>query len=245
MIKIKCASGDLEWDSKKIARLSKSEVLILTYLLKNLNEFSSKGELLSQGWPDSYVTPNSLSVAIKNIRKALSLTSSTFSIETIHRKGYILRGEHYQYTIIEHINTTPINTTPTSIDAPQEVAVVHANRDNNLPKERIVEKNDQSVHHWKIFIGTSSVKRIFIGIYLCTIIPLSICILQHSETLYCYQLSPSTEVCGVFYLNDAKQKELQSLLSNQTGRFLYGYEVYSRNFKVYKDDEYDKKNKDN
>lgn len=241
MIKLKCTSGDLEWNSEKIARLSQSEILILVFLLKNLNEVSTKHELLTRGWPNSYVSANSLSVAIKNIRKALAPTS--FSIETIHGKGYILHGESHQYSIVEQkVDDTNQNLLSTdeieallSIDDIYKRVDAGVNRDNNPPPMGVIENKVQSVNSNELST-TINVEKMLSICYFSIIIPLAVAMYLHSEVQYCYQLSPSTKVCGVFYLNAAKQKEIQGLLSNQTGNFFYGYDVYSRKFKIYKMD---------
>lgn len=83
-------SGDISWSDNKISRLSTSETNILRILISHRGELVSKDELIDAGWPQKIVSPNSLTVVIKNIRKCISSVDSDTYIETAHRKGYIL-----------------------------------------------------------------------------------------------------------------------------------------------------------
>lgn len=87
MLELDITSGELKWQSKRIARLNKSEASILAFLLKNINYFSSKDDLLCEGWPGKVVSPNSLAVAIKNIRRALSNATPDFQSKQIMGVG--------------------------------------------------------------------------------------------------------------------------------------------------------------
>ncbi|HHQ4488414.1 TPA: winged helix-turn-helix domain-containing protein [Aeromonas hydrophila] len=86
-------SGDISLDGQKVARLSISETSVLALLANNEGVLLSKEQLLDAGWPEKVVSPSSLAVAIKNIRKALSNSETATYIETLHRKGYIYHGE--------------------------------------------------------------------------------------------------------------------------------------------------------
>ncbi len=67
---------------------------VLTYLAKNANEVVSHDELLSEVWPDTVVTPNTLQRSIAQLRKVLSVDSKYQSyIKTHAKQGYSLEGE--------------------------------------------------------------------------------------------------------------------------------------------------------
>jgi len=65
---------------------------VLTYLAKNANKVVSHDELLSEVWPDSVVTPNTLQRSIAQLRKALSEGSQSY-IKTHAKQGYSLEVE--------------------------------------------------------------------------------------------------------------------------------------------------------
>ncbi|MGL4921009.1 MAG: winged helix-turn-helix domain-containing protein [Aeromonas veronii] len=89
MISLNESSGELIWDDTVITQLSPSEIQVLQCLLDNPDELVAKEILLEAGWPNKVVQQNSLTVAIKNIRRALAEITDGPIIETRHRRGYI------------------------------------------------------------------------------------------------------------------------------------------------------------
>lgn len=65
---------------------------VLTYLAKNANKVVSHDELLSEVWPDTVVTPNTLQRSIAQLRKALGEDSQSYII-THAKQGYSLEVE--------------------------------------------------------------------------------------------------------------------------------------------------------
>lgn len=65
---------------------------VLTYLAKNANQVVSHDELLSEVWPDTVVTPNTLQRSITQLRKALGEGSQSY-IKTHPKQGYSLEVE--------------------------------------------------------------------------------------------------------------------------------------------------------
>lgn len=65
---------------------------VLTYLAKNDNKVVSHDELLSEVWPDTVVTPNTLQRSIAQLRKALGEGSQSY-IKTHAKQGYSLEVE--------------------------------------------------------------------------------------------------------------------------------------------------------
>ena len=65
---------------------------VLTYLAKNANKVVSHDELLSEVWPDTVVTPNTLQRSIAQLRKALGDDNQSF-IKTHPKQGYSLEVE--------------------------------------------------------------------------------------------------------------------------------------------------------
>ncbi|MEF1206870.1 winged helix-turn-helix domain-containing protein [Photobacterium damselae] len=67
-------------------KLSASETKILQYLIDNSGEIVSRETLLEIGWPEKIVVPNSLNVAIANLRKAFKTKNEI--IITIKGAGF-------------------------------------------------------------------------------------------------------------------------------------------------------------
>ncbi|WP_286264047.1 winged helix-turn-helix domain-containing protein [Thalassotalea atypica] len=93
---------------------------VLTCLAKNANKVVSQDELLSEVWPDTVVTPNTLQRSVAQLRKALGENSQSY-IKTHAKQGYSLECEvRWQDSVdAESLleqeplsKTTPIGTNP-------------------------------------------------------------------------------------------------------------------------------------
>ncbi len=82
------ARGLLLCDGKPVALRSKAFDL-LTYLSRNVGRVATKSELMSAVWPDVFVTEDSLTQAVRELRKALQDESQTI-IRTVAKRGYVL-----------------------------------------------------------------------------------------------------------------------------------------------------------
>ncbi|MGL5345466.1 MAG: winged helix-turn-helix domain-containing protein [Plesiomonas sp.] len=234
MLELNITSGELKWLSKKIAQLNKSECLVLAYLLKNTNRFSSKDDLLCEGWPARVVSPNSLAVAIKNIRRSLSKITQEFSIETNHGRGYTLHGDVNKFTILSaepHYSkdNKTYHAEPLYEESP-------ANTQNRSTYSEDAEKNNIDKNHHEINPSNkiaSNIKKILIATYVISILYLALIFKQNSGELYCYKISNTTTACGVFYLNELNIESLKLLLQDKDGDYFYGQKNNSPDFKVY------------
>nr|WP_201354625.1 winged helix-turn-helix domain-containing protein [Aeromonas hydrophila] len=102
-----CAeTGSVKYNSELVARLGQSETLVLSALIVHAGELLTKDKLLDIGWPNKIVAPNSLTAAIKQIRKAIKHIENEVLIETVYRRGYILHNS--ANTPISIINGDPI-----------------------------------------------------------------------------------------------------------------------------------------
>ncbi|MGX5842451.1 winged helix-turn-helix domain-containing tetratricopeptide repeat protein [Mesorhizobium sp. ArgA1] len=81
------ARGLLLRDGKPVALRSKAFDL-LTYLSRNAGRVATKSELMSAVWPDVFVTEDSLTQAVRELRKALNDESQTI-IRTVAKRGYV------------------------------------------------------------------------------------------------------------------------------------------------------------
>ncbi|MFB2864647.1 transcriptional regulator [Aeromonas sp. MdU4] len=76
--------------SAKVVRFSSAESLIFSYLLDHHDEVCDKELLLEIGWLGRPISPNSLNVAIANIRRHFTSSSPTLDIRSTPKKGYSL-----------------------------------------------------------------------------------------------------------------------------------------------------------
>ena len=74
-------------------KLSASETKILQFLIDNSGEIISREKLLEIGWPNKVVVPNSLNVAIANLRKAFK--SKNEIIITIKGAGFTIANNTF------------------------------------------------------------------------------------------------------------------------------------------------------
>ncbi|PSU93430.1 winged helix-turn-helix domain-containing protein [Photobacterium kishitanii] len=81
-------------------KISQSELRILISFISMPTKVWNKDELLQQGWPNSIVVINSLTVAISNLRKVFKDANIIISHKGI---GYSLNAD----TKISQINTQP------------------------------------------------------------------------------------------------------------------------------------------
>ncbi|WP_232298109.1 winged helix-turn-helix domain-containing protein [Aeromonas veronii] len=84
-----CADKD-NLQSARVVRLSSAESLILSYLLDHHDEVCDKDLLLEIGWLGRPISPNSLNVAIANIRRHFASSPQTLDIRSTPKKGYSL-----------------------------------------------------------------------------------------------------------------------------------------------------------
>ncbi|MFB2871102.1 winged helix-turn-helix domain-containing protein [Aeromonas jandaei] len=76
--------------TSKAARFSSAESLIFCYLLDHPDEVCDKDLLLDIGWQGRPISPNSLNVAIANIRRHFVQTPQILDIKSTPKKGYSL-----------------------------------------------------------------------------------------------------------------------------------------------------------
>ncbi|MFM5636342.1 transcriptional regulator [Aeromonas veronii] len=83
-------SGRIFCNETEIGRLNYSDRLIFELLISERNKIVHKDVLLATGWPERIVVPNSLTIAIRNIRGALERAGIYNEPETIPKMGYRL-----------------------------------------------------------------------------------------------------------------------------------------------------------
>ena len=106
-------------------KLSASETKILQFLIDNSGEIISREKLLEIGWPDKVVVPNSLNVAIANLRKAFK--SKNEIIITIKGAGFTIANN----TFIQQ-QFQPEIIVDNEQHQPEQVQPIDNHTDNNV-----------------------------------------------------------------------------------------------------------------
>lgn len=80
----------MKYDGQEVV-LSKNEISILYYLIKNKGKIVSRDELMDYLWDcNDFVDDNTLTVNINRLRKRLEEVGLSGVIETRRRQGYLL-----------------------------------------------------------------------------------------------------------------------------------------------------------
>ena len=111
------------WRGARAIRLTGKAFAMLRYLASRPQELVTKRELLRAVWPDSIVSPATLTSSIKELRKALADDArSPQYIETVHRRGYRFLGQvvSSQHAVV----SSPTLLTQSSALSPQPSLLV-------------------------------------------------------------------------------------------------------------------------
>jgi DNA-binding winged helix-turn-helix (wHTH) protein len=215
MISLNESSGELIWDGTVIAQLSPSEIQVLQCLLEKPDELVEKDILLEAGWPSKVVQQNSLTVAIKNIRKALAEITDGPIIETRHRKGYIF------HPAINHNENVEFDT---SID---DLVVGLENSNEAIKSDYIHERPPHK-------LGSIFADIIFYIAF--TVLALwSLFITTLDTPIKCNKLN-KVNLCGYSELSDADIKYIEQTVGESEGTFLYGYDKELGQLQIHKMD---------
>ncbi|MNQ77393.1 hypothetical protein D3C85_922580 [compost metagenome] len=244
MLQLGVASGELTWHSKHLARLSRSETLLLEHFITHAELLLSQDNLLDAGWPQTIVAPNTLVVAIKNIRKHISKTKA--SIETIHRRGYIFHSGDCTVCVINTMSN-PVNA-ETVMSHPGTLGLHHQKNINenynhhiNIPEDTktdtVIETEslESFKNKSKILLQSfsSKFKKGVFYIVLAVSIIGSLTVHSLKNEWFCYRLD-NANVCGIFKPSDSQISTIKNETNNSDGDFLYGYENNLTTIKIYK-----------
>lgn len=222
MISLDMTTGYLFENNIKVSRLNKSERLIVKLFFTSPGVLITKGELLDSGWPNSCVSQNSLTVAIKNIRSSLSSMKFDLTIETIHKQGYIFHPNNTQCTLIESTptedNCTPIKMTDEKDDKKSEKADSY----NSLTVNTIKGK----------FIKYAKIKfTLFLALYIASMITF-IFIHTSKVSLTCKEIG-NAKICGAFELTSEEESFIRNKINSRKGTFYYGHHENLSTIEVY------------
>lgn len=126
-------------------KLSASETKILQYLIDNSGEIVSRETLLEIGWPEKIVVPNSLNVAIANLRKAfktkneiiITIKGAGFTVakNTFVKQQQSINEEELQQEESEAIDLAQVTTSDTHTEINDRQEPPH--KGVNIPRIRV------------------------------------------------------------------------------------------------------------
>ncbi|MBL0609856.1 winged helix-turn-helix domain-containing protein [Aeromonas jandaei] len=213
MISLNESSGELIWDGTVIAQLSSSEIQVLQCLLERADELVEKEILLEAGWPSKVVQQNSLTVAIKNIRKALAEITDGPIIETRHRKGYIFHPAASHNIALD-----------SSID----------NFSSNQESSTEAISSD-SIHEQNIYKPSAILANIIFYSAFTALALWSLFITTLDTPIHCNKINKAN-LCGYSELSDADIKYIEQTVGESEGTYLYGYDKELDQLQIHKMD---------
>ncbi|NEX73589.1 winged helix-turn-helix domain-containing protein [Aeromonas rivipollensis] len=227
MLLLDTDSGDVLWNDSLMSRVGASEALVLSAFIKSPGVLILKDDLLDIGWPDKFVAPNSLAVAIKNLRRILQLTASDkLFIETVHRKGYIF---HCNGITCESIQGARKNEPLPKIENFEPEQELNLNGKKAAGKS----KNEGADSTLLIFLSVFRRMSFYMAFSFFTI--LAVLIHGSKKNVECYHIN-NASLCGLFILDEESKKVIKSKVGEQNGEYVYGYEKKLSDIEIYKMD---------
>ena len=110
---------------------------VLTCLAKNANKVVTHDELLSEVWPETVVTPNTLQRSIAQLRKALGEDSQSY-IKTHAKQGYSLEVEVRWQDVIN--SEIPNDIEQASVEQESNLQQINAQQSNQAQLNTNIEK---------------------------------------------------------------------------------------------------------
>ncbi|MGL6310661.1 winged helix-turn-helix domain-containing protein [Aeromonas veronii] len=201
MISLNESSGELIWDGTVIAQLSSSEIQVLQCLLERPDELVEKEILLEAGWPSKVVQQNSLTGAIKNIRKALAEITDGPIIETRHREGYIFHPAANQ-----------------NIEFDSSIDNLASNQESSTETISSDSINGQNIYKPGAILANIIFYSTFTALALW-----SLFITTLDTPIHCNKINKAN-LCGYSELSDTDIKYIEQTVGESEGTYLYGYD---------------------
>lgn len=213
MISLNESSGELIWDGTVIAQLSSSEIQVLQSLLERPDELVEKEILLEAGWPSKVVQQNSLTGAIKNIRKALAEITDGPIIETRHRKGYIFHPAANQ-----------------NIEFDSSIDNLASNQESSTEAISSDSINEQNIYKPGAILANIIFYSAFTALALW-----SLFITTLDTPIHCNKINKAN-LCGYSELSDTDIKYIEQTVGESEGTYLYGYDKELGQLQIHKMD---------
>ncbi|UXB09951.1 winged helix-turn-helix transcriptional regulator (plasmid) [Aeromonas dhakensis] len=225
---IEQSTGYVFFKNERVGQLGTSEILVFQFLSDSLGELRSKTALLDYAWPQKVVAPNSLTVAIKNIRKIFSARPSPIEIKTHHGKGYSLHGDISGIVLVDQ-----------RVKSLQEDGSDEENEPDDLSSEPLAwpttsDVEPQTERATKFISWIIRVKTM-IWISLCAMLCItfalaSALLFAYNKPVHCEEIMSNLVVCGITNLHENDKALLKRNIEEQITsqgkrytRYVYGY----------------------
>ncbi|MFM4984896.1 transcriptional regulator [Aeromonas veronii] len=215
MISLNINSGELLVNGSTTAQLSSSEILVLQCLMDQPDVLVSKEALMEAGWPSKVVQQNSLTVAIKNIRKALAEITDGPIIETRHRRGYIFHSV---------VSTT------------KKIECDVSSMDFSVDQETSTEIIEPNYSHEKRLNKFCSILVDIIFYSVFALMALWSLFITTLDTPIIRNKINKANLCGYSELSDHDVKCIEKKVSASEGTYLYGYDKELDQLQIHKMD---------
>lgn len=183
------ASGKIYSNGAELGRLNYNERLLFSMLITERNKIIPKDALLAAGWPERIVVPNSLNIAIRNIRSVLERAGVYNEPETVPKMGYRLGVE---IAFIEgEPDAAPQIVEPSTLNEIEQPSIDIRHRAND----------SQDTHHENAF-NLFPFLKVFLGKILSIIYPIYVgffCLL--SLYIYSARLISEPDFSCILYDN--------------------------------------------
>ncbi|PJG60352.1 winged helix-turn-helix domain-containing protein [Aeromonas cavernicola] len=219
MFSLNPETGDVTYQGTIVGQLNASESLVLQCLIDHPGELITKEALLEIGWPGKVVLPNSLTVAIKNIRKILLAVATDDFIETRHRKGYIF---HAIQPLDTPEGSLALTSYPTAANGILPLTVNDTPDADGVPSSLIKRA---SVVLIELFFYSVIILLSLWSLFLFTL----------DTPLFCQEINQAI-FCGYSELDRHELDHLEETSSNDEGVYLYGYDKDIDNLQILKMD---------
>lgn len=221
-------TGTVFYQNEVVGQLGSSEVTLLSCMLEEPSRVFTKDELLDLGWPDRIVAPNSLTVAIKNIRKIFGYRPSQLNIKTKHGQGYALHLPlENEIAIVDQYQVLTQDVNNEEI-----VSVV----DVQGPIKKISPGNLHDNHKVKRQGGIFPRLKLpaMVGLFFSLLL-LNMVIAIYDKEVYCETIS-GVSFCGTRPLAYSEKLRLQNGqvdIDRNVGKYIYGYNYTTQNMVFY------------
>jgi len=217
--------------------LAPKALAVLTYLAQHQGKVVSYDDLLSNVWPDTIVTPNTLQRSIAQLRKALGEDSKIQSyIKTHAKQGYSLECEVQWQVKVDSNDSSSQETVKNLVlqsasSEAENQATPKSNDDNQLEittKQQVTQSNDKPARQIKL----TTMLGVMAGIVIFSVIAFKFFTPKQVTNITFDTLKPFTATknkeFGASYTHDGKYVIFHRYLNNYCGNRIWARNIESQ-----------------
>ncbi|MGR1225505.1 winged helix-turn-helix domain-containing protein [Aeromonas veronii] len=229
-------TGTVLYNNEIVGQLGSSEVALLSCMVEEPSRVFTKDELLDLGWPDRIVSPNSLTVAIKNIRKIFGYRPSQLNIKTKHGHGYALHlpveneiAIVDEWPIVDEHTTSPqdVNNEDSVLVVDEQAPTTREYTDDLHIHHRAKNKKQKVIVLWLKLLAMTG---------LCFwLLSLDITVALYDKRVYCEKID-GVSFCGSRPLAYSERSRLVNGkidIDRSVDKYVYGYNYTTQNMVFY------------